>query len=86
MAPGVNGNGTVQIPKWMLWVVGLALGSFMTWAVNDRIRLGEQIVNLRERVGTMEATRFTAEQAAQQREVIRAYIDARLRQLPGGTP
>lgn len=84
MAHGMNGNGTVAIPRWLMWGFGLAITIFAGWAIRDRVRLGDDMDSVRERVVRLEAQLFTEAEAARMRETIRAYIDARIRQYHGG--
>lgn len=76
-----DSNGTVSVPKWLLWVVGVVFTAFIGWAVRDRERIGERLQNIDARLTREEAVdEATQADLARLRETIRAYIDTRLRE------
>lgn len=48
-------NGSLRVPRWVLGaVVTIVFGSFVTWAIGDRVGINRDMVDLRERVVRLE--------------------------------
>ena len=73
-------NGIVRLPMWMMGGVMTLFVALAMLVFNDRRELGRQIADLSSRVVSIEATRFTEADAARMREILRAYVDAQIRQ------
>ena len=50
----MEGVTYVAVPGWALAALGVLFAAFIGWAIHDRVRIGETLSKIRERLASIE--------------------------------